>query len=353
MNDDAVTRFLCAVRRRLWLAQALRQLRTALWVSSGALVLLALVHIGWSPLRFSVVLTGATVVGLIAMLPAILARPTLADCALQADRHFNGHSLITTAHELGRLSELPSAGQTVLSRAMSMADDWRPGLGGLWRAPHSSTFVFAIVPAFFAALLLELPPRDDRHTATIPGNQTGAPGSVAADGDLFDEAGNTTALRDAIARSSIDQNRPAGPNVALANDVSPVSDDARSRVAAEMPRALETDALPPGIAGAANDGGPGPGDARRHADASEKQGQASPPLRALRSDTAIALDGAAAAGRGPGVDEYSAPTHASAVARRRIVPAAAPPAAGGWTVLTAAEVAYARRYLDEAGLPHE
>lgn len=351
MNNNAVTSFLYAARRRLWLEAVLHQMRMAVWVSSAAIVLLALVHIGWSPVPLRFALVGALLAGLVALAPSLFRRPRLGDCALRADRHFGGHSLITTAHELGQETDSQPAARTVLARATSAAADWRPRLGTLGRKPPGSTLVLAAVPAFFAALLLELPPKGDSVPATDDA-QSGVPGSLETKTNLFDVAGNLPGLRDAIASSASDKAGSAQPETVTGDSFSPVSRDARTEGASEVAAPRAADA-PPGFASAAQEGGQSPGDARRSPGEIERSPDESGPLFSGREDVAIDRYGTAAAGRADGDYEFATRSTDVRDARPNIAPAPAPPVSSAWTTLTAAEVAYARRYLDAAGVPSE
>ena len=107
MSSHSVTAFLRAVRRRLWFAALLRQLQFATWASSGTLLLLALVHIASGKPALGLALVASLAVGLIALMPVLFMRASLVECALLSDRHFGGHSVVTTAHEL---DEQPTLG---------------------------------------------------------------------------------------------------------------------------------------------------------------------------------------------------------------------------------------------------
>jgi hypothetical protein len=211
--------------------------------------------------------------------------------------------------------------------------------------------VLAAVPAFFAALLLELPPKGDSVRATID-EQPGVTGSLETKTNLFDVAGNLPGLRDAIASSATDKTESVQPETIAGDSSSPVQGDARTNGASEVAAPRATDA-PPGFASAAKEGGQSPGDARRSPGNIEPQPDVSGPLFSGRVDMAIDRYGATAAGRADGDYEFANRSPGARDARPNITPAPAPPVSSAWTTLTAAEVAYARRYLDAAGVPRE
>ena len=114
MSSHSVTSFLHAVRRRLWLETSLGQLRIAAWAAGSTFFFLALVHVFWGRPLISYALVISLVAGLIALLPALFMLASLAECALRSDRHFGGYSVVTTAYELGRVTDPGPAGKTVL-----------------------------------------------------------------------------------------------------------------------------------------------------------------------------------------------------------------------------------------------
>jgi hypothetical protein len=352
MSSHSVTTFLGAVRRRLWLETLLRQLQFAAWASSGTFLLLALVHVTWGKPDFSSALVAALTAGLIALLPVLFARASLAECALRSDRHFGGYSLVTTAHELGRATDPGPAETIVMKRARSATADWRRRLNTLWQIPDGVGYVVAVIPVFFAALMFELPPKQEGHLAALD-EQFGLAGSPASETDMFHNESGLPELREAIARNAIEERGSSQQEAVTRDNISPVPGDAAPEPGAETLEAGESDAMLAGFASVANGDGRSAGDARRRPGEIESRRDDSAPVFSEQIDIAIARHGAISAGRSDGGDEFGAGSQGSRLTYSNIVPAAAPPASSAWTTLTTAEVAYARRYLDAAGFRHE
>ena len=352
MSSQSVTTFLCAVRRRLWLETALGQLRNAAWVTGSTFFLLALVHVVWGRPLIGFAFVASLAAGLIALLPALFMRASLAECALRSDRHFGGHSLVTTAYELGQVTNPGPAGKTVLARAGSATDSWRQRLGTLWQAPDGIGYVLPVVPVFLAALMYELPLHQDGQVATVE-EQRGDTAAAAAQMDIFDNGSSLPELREAIVRNAGEEQGSAQQEVEAGEGASPVPVSAKPRAGADALKARESDVVPAGITGAVNADGRSPGDARRGPDEIASRSDDSGLLFTEQIDMAIARYGAPGAGRNDGGDEFGNGSLGLRLDNSNILPVPAPPAPSAWTTLTTAEVAYARRYLEAAGLRHE
>ena len=352
MSSHSVTTFLRAVRRRFWLEALLRQLKFAAWASSGTLFLLALVYVALSKPAFSFALVASLIVGLIALLPVLFMRASLAECALRSDRHFGGYSLVTMAHELGRVTDPGPAETIVLKRARSVTADWRQHLNTLWQMPDGVGYVLAVIPVFVAALMFELPIKQEGQLATLD-EQTSLTGSLAVEEDIFHNGSDLPELREAIARNAVEERGSSQQETVTRDSVSPVPGDAAPESGAESLEADEPGALSPGFASVGNGDGRSAGDARRRPGEIESEPDDSAPLFSEQIDMAIARHGTTGAGRHDGGDEFEAASQDLRLTYSNIVPAPAPPASSAWTTLTAAEVAYARRYFDAAGFRHE
>ena len=348
MSRHSVTTFLRAVRRRFWLDALLRQLQFAAWASSGTLLLLALVYVASSKPAFSVALVASLIVGLIALLPALFTRASLAECALRSDRHFGGYSLVTTAHELGRVSDPGPAETIVLQRATSVTADWRQHLNTLWQRPDGVGYVLAVIPVFVAALMFEIPMKQDDQLATLD-EQTNRSGSAAVEADIFHNRSDLPEIREAIARSAVDERGSSQQETVTRDGVSPDPGGAAPESGAQLLEADEPGTLSPGFASVVNGDGRSAGDARRRPGDVALEANDSAPLFSEQIDMAIARHGATGAGRQASEDEFGAASQDLRLTYSNIVAAPAPPASSAWTTLTAAEVAYARRYFDAAG----
>ncbi len=352
MSSHSVTTFLGAVRRRLWLDTLLRQLQFAAWAISGTFLLLALVHVTLGKPTFSSALVAALTAGLIALLPVLFTRASLEECALRSDRHFGGYSLVTTAHELGRVTDPEPVETIVMNRARSATADWRPRLNTLWQMPDSVGYLLAVIPVFFAALMFELPPKQESQLAA-PDEQFDLAGSPASEADFFQNESDLAELREAIVRNAIEKRGPSQQQEVTRDNISPVQGDAAPEPMAEALEAGEPDARLAGFASVANDDGRSAGDARSRPGQIESRRDDLSLIFSEKIDMAIARHGTASASRNDVGDEFGARSKDSRLTYSNVVPAAAPPASSAWTTLTTAEVAYARRYLDATGFRHE
>ena len=352
MSRHSVTTFLRAVRRRLWLDSLLRQMRLAAWASSGTFLLLALLRFAGGEPGFSFAIVTATAVGLIALLPVLGARASLAECALRSDRVFGGHSLVTTAHELQQVSNPRPTEEIVLTRATIATADWRRRLNTLWKTPDGVSYLPAVIPVFIAALIFELPQDKEEQISMLDG-QSSIAVSSAGQTDIFSKGSDLPELREAIARTAMEGPESSRQDAVAPEDAPPIPVDAAPEPEAESLEAIESDALPAGFASINNSDGRSPGDARRRAGETESRQDDSGPLFSEQIEIEIARHGTTGAGRNDGGDEFGADSQGSHMRNLKIVPAPASPASSAWTTLTAAELAYARKYLDAAGFHNE
>ena len=201
MSGTSLTRFLGAVRRRLWLETVLHRLRAAVWTTGAVLLLFAAAHTLWQPVALSAAITIALLAGLVALSPAVFSRPSLQQCALRVDRQFEGRQLVTTANELDRAMQLRPAEETVVQRALEAAEMWRTRLGELWQAPPRSGYVLAVIPIFFAVLLLQFPAAGD--VAAIRADENGrAAQDLPPGASSLDSSDNLAAVREAIVQGA-------------------------------------------------------------------------------------------------------------------------------------------------------
>lgn len=346
MSGAAVAGFLGAVRRRLWLEAILRQLRMAVWVASSVLVLCAIARLGSVAISFGLASTIALVAGLATLLPALFSRPQLVECALRADRHFDSHALFTTAFEVLESPDPGPAMRVVLSQSARRAAEWRPQLSAIWQRPAGGVFVLAVIPAFFAFLLFQLP-QSERDVAMSANESFVARSESGAMNDTPSGTDNLAELQATIARSSVPADIPEQSEATLRERMMTVSE------AAPPPPAVGAEQQPagfstPGVATASNADAQSPGDARRQDNPTQARTRQSNPGFSTMLQIAIPRRGAASAGKGDGDDAFLAHDTKSAVAQPVVAPVPVP-VTSQWTMLTRAEIAYARRYIDATG----
>lgn len=343
MKQDPLARFLKAVQRRVWLEKVLSRLRVAVWAGSGVLFALAAVSAVSTSIPVRWAFGASLLAAVLVALPVMLRRPSIVESAVRADYVFDGQSLLTTALEaqLGKLSKTPSC-VVVLARAKEAVAAWWPRVNSVWQAPSPAAFALATVPAFIALLLLAV---SSQSLVSGPAAQSQA--SIGAE-NVDDADDGVVDLRDSILRNAGVESEQ-GNNAEqvtlerdqlLSTDMSPVS-GATAELIDKVASAS------PGFSAATDGVGTEAGDARRTPDLSSSPTVSEPSLLAGRSEEQIQRHGEATAGMRAGKSDYDETLFAGRRAREQILPAAAPPTASPWTTMTAAEVAYARRYLDD------
>lgn len=379
MMRNSTLAFIAAVKRRLWLEDALQRLHYALGAVSGAMLVLAAVNAWWLSLPPPVLPIAMVLAATAVLLPLAWSLPSLEDGAARADRIFHGRSLMTTALEVHRVAaqDRSPAAHAVLKEAADRAAALRPNIARTWRAPAAGGFVLAAIPAFVALLLLESATRErDVAGNAAPSNFLTA-GALGRNSGAYRDAGDAPGTG---ADNAVVDARPAG-DFALADEAGPFKDvgntsGGEANAAPGKNRPAGDTALPGEPAHAAGsynraDDSPGEGtysataEARASGDAASLSELAplagnAPRVPAVhptsayvneirfseRADTAFERRGQAMA-----TAEETRLPYAAAVpvaAHNAVLAAAAPPDGHGWSTLTAAEVAYARRYLDAA-----
>ena len=346
--------FLRAARRHLWLEVLLRRLHPALWMAGAVLLVGGIANLTFYPVPWPGAASAAAVAALVVVLPALWERPRLERCALRADRRLGGHSLLTTALEVLRdpAGERGAAATALLGRAAAQSAEWLPRLPDLREPAPVAGLAAALVPVFAGLVLLQATPA----TRTVPHGHPDASASrdartaghdtapLAGTGDPNGTRVDLDALRESLrAPSPVPAASPKNaraPARLLSGDALPPAD---ARVAALDPAGPR----PPGRAGASGGAGHEPGSAQRSVQAPPRgSGNATlPPARRVAVAVAVPRTGDATAVSTASDRRFGDGPQAGPPIRA-VQPAAAPPAADGWTTLTAAEVAYARRYLD-------
>ncbi|MEJ2602690.1 MAG: hypothetical protein P8172_05285 [Gammaproteobacteria bacterium] len=350
MSEDPIGRLITATQRGLWQAAVRRRVPSAAWLAALALAGSGLVALlsDVRPPPLLVVGVG-TALFLAGLLPGLVARPGAREAALYLDRHFASHELLTSALEVAGAGTQSPATDTLLLRARQAARDWYAGRDYRVAQPGVTQAVLALIPAFVGVLLLQY---------VAVGQRTGADAATAGAGRNTDTVpirgadAQETALRqlrrslkptagdgteadtdELRAREIADRvvpgepvvaGRPDGPRQEIAAPPDPTGGLATGTGGAD---GIEAGMARPGDADTMSDDGSGEAVGRGQAVAREG---------AARATGAAANDGYAA-GRTPGL------------APARVRPAAAPPATGAWSTMSAAQAAYARRYLEDAG----
>jgi hypothetical protein len=352
VNKDPLTRFLLAVRRRLWLEATLRRLRIALWTSGVTLLLLATIRLLWGTPSGSTALLLALAVGFATLLPTLLRRAPLQLCAIRADRHYGSRSLLTTAQEFAEAADSNPAASAVVSRARAAVPEWHGALDQLWHAPRPGAFVVAIVPAFLAALLLLLqatPGKDVAGTVdTAVFAEAPSMANADEDADLIVADLQRAISRQADSKPERIEERPAGKL-----DPQPVPGNSEPGAHGDVLADIGPAQAGPGFASTTASVNGNAGDARRRTSEAETLRDDANAAFSSREDWQIRRYGRATAGSAASDGDFVANTASAPLAESRIRPAPVSLSSSSWSALTTAEISYARTYLESAGKPNE
>lgn len=332
MKSDAIDRLLQAVRRRIWLEELLDRCRIAIWAGSLGLLAISLFGVFITPVSVSHAAITAAVVFATIMFSAVLLRPGLETCAFRADRVFDNDSLLMTALEVKRMSDVSPAAHVVLQQAGARVPYCNERVGTTWSTPPASGFALAGIPVFAAVLLLAYSNVEDAQ-ATTENQDTGA---GTAPEYTLDDADELRELRDSIVRSSTQANNKSG-----------AADDDAERPGAEEHIATSTESSDEGSSSMSVIA-EGTGRGREAGDSKGERpsaGQASSDLTfAERSVLQIERRGDAIAGSDGFSNGFDAAR--GIVALPEVQAASAPASLSAWTMLSPAQIAYASRYLE-------
>ena len=336
MSAKTLTGFVRAVRRRLWLQSLLQQARIAVWVGSITLLLITAISAWLITVPTSTTVALSLTATFLALLPAAFQRPNISASAVRADRHFGGHSLLTTALEANGAETSP-AGRVVVARAATAAAAWSNRIGSIWSAPPATPFALAMIPIFAAVMLLIM--------TSTPMLSATPNDSIVANESVLQADDDVQALRKTLAADTGDesgqdvsqQSRQKSADALSTADAAPTS--TTSEELADV-----GDTTLPGFAAVGQDGGVEAGSARRSPYASAATSESA--SFESREYEQIKRSGDFEAGRGGTSADFAETTLSAAIADGLIKPAAAPPDAGSWSALTSAELAYAKSYLD-------
>lgn len=352
---DPLPDFLAAVRRRLWARQVQHHLVRFSWQSGALLVLLATIHQLLTPVSVSVTMAGVTGLFLFTLLRCLQVRPTLAASAAAADREFAGQALMTTALECTR--EADTAGdevaKIVLQQASAAARSFAPRVATQFRSPTATLNVLAIVPIFVGTTLLVL------SGAEMSGKSSQAIERSAAQIETAAlQASGTSADEIAMLRSPT---VPAGLPVDDARITSERTVGALQLVANDSPDALAAaDPFPldeaadqsGGVAAPGKDDSDLPGDALPGSEL--LAGAPSAEAQVLRRELIeLKRNGTPLAAGENRNGNFDAAEPAESRPPLDVLAADAPATRSFVTSLTAAQAAYARRYLAGPGISND
>jgi hypothetical protein len=337
-DSGAVKRFLKLVRRRLWVVEWLDGARSALWLSSIALILLAAAHTWLTGVPTQLLLFTLTAVAVVVLARVLNRRPTLLHAARLADQRFGGRAVMTTAVECLPRALLADteASTVVLRQASRAAREWQANIKTAFELPQRTASSVALVPLFVALMLLTRPgaeteilPLAEEH----PGLEllTGAisqPDTATTEVKLVDVAPANAAPTEAASSTA----SPVEGAVTEADDAAEISVD------------MDRDGLSAGTASADGEAGDMAGDALPNTSSREGDDEAAASL--VRGEAiAIERTGASLASADANDLPYSDTQSPAVSFVANVLPAAPPDSTTGGTTLTRAQAAYADRYL--------
>lgn len=354
-ETQALHAFLSAVRSRLWANQALQVGHRLLWQIGLLILVVAVIDYFIVAVPGLLTLAGVVILVAAALLQGILGRPTLRATAAQTDREFGGHALMTTAVEcLQHPAATRSAASTVvLQQAGDAAQSWAPEVSKTFVPPQVTKAALAIIPIFAAVVLLSIPDTEVGEEIVAIGARTLAGNAKSDDGRTRADIDNLKTLRDALdnEKQSPDGRAALTTHENESNGALAPRDSASH--ASEDPALLPPPSSPGrSLATQPSDDGVLPSDAAARATARAQDTAA--PMQ-FRGREVIDIQGsgdggAAGAGRNTAYDDTASATQTPAP---NVLPAAAPATRTQWTMLTPAQAAYARRYLEKTGNSYE
>jgi len=344
----AMDRFLLAVRRRLWSIRLAEAGHRMLWYSGIALLALAGIHRLIAAVTMALVLAVVGLLAFVLLFRVVRQRPSHRQCAVHADRVFNGYALMTTAVECRNTSENADsfAVKTVLRQANDAAASWSPEISRRLRRTPTSTTVLAIIPLFVALVLLSLP--GARFNAEADRSTADSARLPATDKDTSPHPGtdDVAKLRRIIADETTTNAHPSDGQPST-TDIFPAQHN-ETESAPEISNLAEPAGGTAGIASLAGNDDSLPGDAiARSTDSlnsrpAESSFQSSERVELQRTGPTLST--------GTGSNTYSGDGQRREVRLPELVrAAAAPDSLAQSTVLSRAQAAYARRYLEQSG----
>jgi hypothetical protein len=350
-NKDALSQFVDAATRRLWQLEFLDCLQLGLWIGASVLLVLGVVHVGLTAISPTVSLFVIAAVVAWMLIRTVSRKPEPTYAAVEIDRLFAAEALVATAVECLRQpskSRSP-ASRVVIERANHAAHRWSNRLPETLLPRQRTAARIALAPLFVAALLLAQPGANVVDTTTLRVQtadsqfQRPAPQSDAGNLDTIAQLRRELAddkTSDAIAQlASAERLKDAAQNDGVeAEDGSQPTDE--SPPTNSSARAAATD----------NASGDDAGDGNSSEPSSEVQAivqfDQTTPFAVPRTGQANAA--ATASDR-----QYGNTAIFSEYSSVRPLPAAPPESARDQSTLSAAEAAYAARYLSATGENNE
>ena len=348
---DPLQAFLTSVRLRLWARRSQQYLRRFYWQIAALLLVSAGVHHLLMPVPHRVLIVGSIILLAIALSGSLRDRPTLAASAAFADRQFGGHALLATALECRHKKENSDNGvsRIILQQAGEAARSWSPRVASRFRSPPATATVLAIVPLFAGLVLLSLPGKEtaDKPSAAIDRETSGfAVASLEQSRVSADEIAtlrNSPAQEGPLPDSSRRDAQSADASMRLTPRESAGGDPGSEPIPVPEPAGS-----PAGVAATTAGDNDSAGDARPSVNQPTNE-----LFTRSRFDRRELIElqrtGAIAAAGEKRNATFTAAASPDTGATLGVLPAAAPETQARSASLTAAQAAYARRYLAETG----
>jgi hypothetical protein len=341
-NEHAFSEFFGVATRRLWLLKFIACLHTGLWIVATALLVLGGIHVGLKAVGSTVLLLVIAVVSAWVLLQTMVRRPTQSSAAVEVDRLFTAQALIVTAVECQQLApeKRSSASRIVIEQANHSAQAWNDRLRETIRSDPRSAARIALIPLFAATLLLAQPGVNVEKDARIQ-SQTTANQSEGLDTNSEAESVDTVAQ---LRRELADEKTGQALAPAVGDD--DVDADDQTQISDEMPP--ENARL--GMAATDRQSGGDAGDGK--SSSSTIESQAGTQIDKINK-FGVLRTGQATAAATAGDRQYANAARSAEFSGVRPLPAAAPESGHDKSTLSAAEAAYAARYLRAIGENNE
>lgn len=300
-------------------------------------------------------MVGVVILTALALFRALLGRPTLGATAAQADREFGGHALMTTAVEcLEHLAATNSAASTVvLQQAGEAAHSWAAEVSRTFVPPQVAKAMLAIIPIFAAVVLLSIPDTEVGEEVAAIGARSLAGTATSDDATARADIDNLKTLREALGSAEPPLDNGAALTARETESQRALAPHDSASQAADEPPLLPPQSSPgSSLAAQASDDGVLPGDAAAGA-AARARDEAVPLQLQEREVIEIQRSGDSHAAGAGGNMPYADTASAAQTPALNVLPAAAPGTRTQWTMLTPAQAAYARRYLEKPGNSYE
>ena len=337
--------FLGAALRRLWLLELFDALRIGLWASAAMMLLLAAAHTLVAAIPESLIwLVIAAIIGWILLRTAI-RRPALNNAATKLDRCFAARSLLSTAVECLQQPEKTdrTASTLVSEQAGRAAKTWHRNIREAIVSPEHIASAIALIPLFIAILLLTQPGASDKERSNPASSDAvqSTPGTASVS-EAIDEDDKSTSAVANLRRELADSDERIRTTPAD-NTRSDMTNPARTSEALKDTLRGE---FTGDSASAGSNADSAAGDAAANRIATESIAG-----KELTQTTSIAIrrTGQQAAATIATGRQYKGEAAFTPYSTVNIMPAAPPESGPDRSTLTAAQAAYASRYLSATG----